>query len=135
VAVVLISQVTKRFIGLAADPKPTDALQPAGSTFYEADTRNNYIYDGSAWQPAAAAVDPNGNLEVTAANSNWVNPLTIPAGAVYGIASGNEVIVGDLTVNGTMINAGYLRCKSVTSGLGSTFIAELGSTKEIFAGY
>lgn len=45
--VVLITTV-KTFVGVSGDTKPTDA--PAGSTFYETDTRAAHVYDGSAWQ-------------------------------------------------------------------------------------
>ena len=46
-AVVLITNV-KDFVGVSGDTKPTGA--PAGSTFYETNTRTRHIYDGTAWQ-------------------------------------------------------------------------------------
>ena len=45
--VALITHV-KTFVGVSGDSKPTDA--PAGSTFYETNTKSKYIYDGSAWR-------------------------------------------------------------------------------------
>lgn len=45
--VVLITTI-KRFIGESFDVKPTTDI-PAGSTLLELDTKNNCIYNGSAW--------------------------------------------------------------------------------------
>lgn len=38
----------KKYVGLAADVKPTTEVPP-GSEFYEYDTGLTYIYNGSAW--------------------------------------------------------------------------------------
>ncbi|MBK5239852.1 hypothetical protein [Clostridium sp.] len=35
------------YIGLSTDIKPL--IYKAGSTFYETDTTNGYIYDGTTW--------------------------------------------------------------------------------------
>lgn len=35
-------------IGTSLETKPTGSLAP-GSTFYETDTTNGFIYDGTAW--------------------------------------------------------------------------------------
>ena len=40
--------ITKRYIGVSSDTKPTVGVPPA-STFYETDTFQNFVYDGSAW--------------------------------------------------------------------------------------
>lgn len=57
--VVLISTI-KRFQGLAADVKPTDA--PAGSTFYTVDTGDWLVWDGDSWEaytfPLLDAISP-----------------------------------------------------------------------------
>jgi len=45
-AVKLITHI-KRYIGASTDVKPTGD-QP-GTIFYETDTGDEYIYDGSAW--------------------------------------------------------------------------------------
>lgn len=37
-----------KYIGKARDTKP-DQDVPAGSTFYECDTGNTYIFDGEKW--------------------------------------------------------------------------------------
>ena len=37
----------KRFIGQSGDVKPTGC--PAGSTLYEADTGDTYVFDGTNW--------------------------------------------------------------------------------------
>ena len=37
-----------RFIGESFDTKPTTGV-PVGSTFFETDTKNTFIYSGSAW--------------------------------------------------------------------------------------
>lgn len=38
----------QRFLGVSTDAKPT--TPPVGSTFYEVDTKAEYVYDGSAWR-------------------------------------------------------------------------------------
>jgi|GEM_PF-5445444 len=43
-----VAKLPQEFIGLSTDTKPTTDV-PVGSTFYEADTKNGYIWDGSAW--------------------------------------------------------------------------------------
>lgn len=45
--VVFIGDI-RNFVGVSGDSKPTDA--PAGSTFFETNTRASYVYDGTAWQ-------------------------------------------------------------------------------------
>ena len=45
-AITLITTI-KRYIGDSGDTKPDDC--PYGSTFYETDTGDNYIFDGSTW--------------------------------------------------------------------------------------
>lgn len=44
---VLITTI-HRYQGLNADVKPTDA--PAGSTFYEVDTGDWFVWDGDSWE-------------------------------------------------------------------------------------
>lgn len=39
----------KELIGLSTDTKPTDC--DPGSTFYEMDTKNGFIWDGTQWWP------------------------------------------------------------------------------------
>jgi hypothetical protein len=51
VTVVLITSI-RTFVGVSGDTKPTDA--PAGSTFYETDTRTIHVYNGSAWSAKLA---------------------------------------------------------------------------------
>ena len=36
------------YIGLSSDTKPTVDVR-GGSTFFETDTTNEYIYDGTSW--------------------------------------------------------------------------------------
>jgi hypothetical protein len=36
------------YIGLSSDTKPTEGINP-GSLFVEEDTKETYIYSGSAW--------------------------------------------------------------------------------------
>lgn len=45
-ATVLVTSV-KTFVGLSTDTKPTDV--PAGSRFFETDTRLGFIFDGRAY--------------------------------------------------------------------------------------
>jgi phage baseplate assembly protein gpV len=61
--------------------------------------------------------------------------VTVAAGQVMLIASGEDFVCGNMTVNGTLINAGTLRCKSFTTGAGGLYVAEAGSKKEIFSLY
>ncbi len=46
-AVALIAAI-QQFLGASSDTKPT--TPPVGSTFYEADTQAELIFDGSAWR-------------------------------------------------------------------------------------
>jgi hypothetical protein len=39
------------FIGLSTDTKPTKDVDP-GSTFYELDTKKDFIFDGTKWWEA-----------------------------------------------------------------------------------
>lgn len=41
------STVITRFFGLSTDAKPESAMIDA--TFYETDTRHDFVYDGAAW--------------------------------------------------------------------------------------
>ncbi len=78
-----------------------------------------------------ANVDQDNNLEVTAANAIWVHDYTVPAGEVGYISSGNELAVGNLTVNGTLINYGVIRCQSCSFGVSGAYVAGVGSTFEV----
>lgn len=40
--------IPQRFTGLSSDTKPTTGLA-YGATFFESDTRNEYMYNGSSW--------------------------------------------------------------------------------------
>ena len=44
---VILMTNEKTYIGVNADTKPTSP--PAGSKFYETDTQDIYVYNGSAW--------------------------------------------------------------------------------------
>ena len=37
------------YVGESGDTKPTDATVPIGSEFYETDTKDTYVWDGSNW--------------------------------------------------------------------------------------
>lgn len=52
-----------RYIGLSADPKPTIGVPP-GSTFYETNTKDIYIYDGTAWSEANATVQTGDTINI-----------------------------------------------------------------------
>lgn len=47
-AVVRVASV-EQFVGLSSDTKPAAAR--AGSRYYETDTGQEYVFDGTAWQP------------------------------------------------------------------------------------
>jgi hypothetical protein len=44
-----------RFFGLSTDTKPTNAM--IGATFYETDTRHEFVYDGSWTQDKTVVVE------------------------------------------------------------------------------
>jgi hypothetical protein len=52
----IMSGAIKNYIGTSADSKPTDSTVPLGSKFLETDTKDVYIYDGSAWHQMSANV-------------------------------------------------------------------------------
>lgn len=52
-----------RYIGLSTDPKPTIGVPP-GSTFYETNTKDIYIYDGTAWSEANATVQTGDTINI-----------------------------------------------------------------------
>ena len=45
---VKVAEKTKYYIGVSSDSKPSSGCG-ANSRFYETDTHNKYIYDGSSW--------------------------------------------------------------------------------------
>jgi hypothetical protein len=47
-AVILIENI-KRYLGVHADTKPTSGI-PVGSTFFETDTKDLYVFDGTNWE-------------------------------------------------------------------------------------
>lgn len=46
---VLLVETVKRFYGLSTDVKPTLTAKDVGSTFYEWDTGDGFIWNGGAW--------------------------------------------------------------------------------------
>ncbi len=75
--------------------------------------------------------DADKNVEVTAANAIWIHDFTVPAGKTAYISSGNELAVGNLTINGTLINYGVIRCQSCSFGVSGAYVAGVGSTFEV----
>jgi uncharacterized UPF0146 family protein len=65
-AVVLVARI-KHYIGESFDVKPTDC--PAGSTFHESETKNDCLFDGSAWYYETVkvvwAIRPAAPLKIT----------------------------------------------------------------------
>jgi hypothetical protein len=51
-----------RFFGLSTDTKPTNAM--IGATFYETDTRHEFVYDGSWTRDKTVVVEQIGTIEV-----------------------------------------------------------------------
>lgn len=74
--VALVTEI-QRWLGLAADTKPTAA--PAGSEFYETDSGLVSVWDGAAWQPKfgnAGAFKATKTVTFTgAANLGAVGPV------------------------------------------------------------
>ena len=69
----------ERYIGLAADPKPTDVR--IGSTFLEYDTGALYVtYDGTLWTPKILAGDDF--VSVLAKLFEWTSPTWIATQAL-----------------------------------------------------
>lgn len=66
---VQLEVVVKRYIGLSSDTKPPALGESdAGSTFYETDTAQHYVWDGAAWQLLTALGSPRiarGNYNFT----------------------------------------------------------------------
>jgi len=48
---VVTKKVGSRYFGLSGDTKPTLTVDFAGAEFYETDTFDKFIWDGSAWKP------------------------------------------------------------------------------------
>lgn len=84
---VILEASTPRYIGLAADTKPT--APPAGSLFYETDTGVTYIYDGSAWViktgAAGGGAGASRSVAVSLTRTNDTNAYN--AGDVLGAAT------------------------------------------------
>lgn len=92
--------VIKRFQGLHADVKPTDA--PAGSTFYEIDTGDWFVWDaeGESWEtytfPLLDATSPT--LPTTGEKAALSGADSPDAGNVYATASAvDDAIAAALT--------------------------------------
>lgn len=99
------------FIGMAADVKPTEVK--AGRMFYEKDTYNWYIYDGSAWtRYATNAIQSN----QSACERNTTNPLVNGYCVVF---EDWNVAVVDVSVDSTTVSAVPTRlgCISVNTVL------------------
>lgn len=65
-----------RFIGLSTDTKPENAMIAA--TFYETDTRHEYLWDGADWKRSATeAVEQIAAVEVkdTAITNDLLNEI------------------------------------------------------------
>lgn len=54
----------QRYVGVAADTKPTTGVSP-GATFLERDTGRTYVYDGAAWGPLSGSGYASGMVSVT----------------------------------------------------------------------
>lgn len=68
----------QELIGLSTDTKPT--TYDPGSTFYETDTKNTYIFDGAAWQEKdmqykdlGLAIDATNIAAGATVYSNWID--------------------------------------------------------------
>ena len=56
-AVVLINRnVSKQYIGLSSDTKPTDTSVPVGSLFYCTDNKTVFIFNGTAWSDGTGVI-------------------------------------------------------------------------------
>lgn len=65
-----------RFQGQSGDSKPSDATVPVGSQFYEVDTTDTYVWDGSDWTVAPAF---NGLFMPTANEKDALDGAAAPA--------------------------------------------------------
>ncbi len=88
--VTLVSQ-PRRFTGVAADTKPTDA--PAGSHFVERDSGREYVWDGTAWGQLLGA-----GAQVATDDAAFTpgSGLVLPFGAVADETSPDSVDEGDV---------------------------------------
>ena len=109
--------ITKRFIGLSTDTKPTG--QPAGSTIYLTDSKEVHIFDGTNWQEYITSLAPGdatklGYLTVTA--NTDLDTIRTTAGhiTVTGAADLDQMQT-DITANDTAIgNRTYTEQNYVT---------------------
>jgi len=66
--VAILETTLKRFIGLSTDTKPTLAAQDVGSTFYETDTGELHLWNGTSWvesSPSWVNNDMNAGVMIT----------------------------------------------------------------------
>jgi len=73
-------QVKQEFVGLSTDTKPTLAESLAGSTLYETDTRESYIWTGTVWRKhiITSAITFGDNASVDAFSRQRVSePVTV----------------------------------------------------------
>lgn len=139
-----------RYIGLSTDPKPTISVPP-GSTFYETNTKDIYIYDGTAWSEANATVQTGdtiniGDLEGKDVEGATVTgrPMTIgyknAAGKATGVSPENALpvqLTGSNLEVAAVVNVAFAgtrqqlpdkACREVT------IIAKRGNTGYIYVG-
>lgn len=88
---VILEGSTPRYLGLAADTKPTSP--PAGALFYATDTGATYIYNGSAWvlKTGNGAAGAGYSVAVSLTRTNDTNAYT--ANDVIGAATGATAAV------------------------------------------
>ena len=92
---VVLTDTIDRYVGLAADTKPTSPR--AGSEFYETDSGGTYIYSGSAWALKAAGTFAILDQIVTILGGTKMAfyPLLTPVGGdVFPYGTGNDGLVG-----------------------------------------
>lgn len=120
---VVLQTTVSRYLGLSSDTKPTTEV-PAGSTFFETDTRLVYVYNGSAW----SVVSPSAQKTLTftgAANLGAVGavPLFTVTGEVL-----IEYLVPFCTVNLTEAAPGGATIALGTAAAGGSALFIAAST-------
>lgn len=98
---VILEGSTPRYLGLAADTKPTSAQ--AGATFYEHDTGLLYVYNGAAWVLKNQIGSGAFSAAVSVTRTNDTNAYT--ANDVIGAATGSTAALefGPLGLYGSRV--------------------------------
>lgn len=87
------------YIGTSGDAKPTDSTVTVGALFFETDTQNYYIYDGTTWD----AAEPDVGSSITVASSALpANAAKETGGNLAAAKADLDSLVADLGANSAL---------------------------------